>query len=180
MRLLYGRWFSDRYRAVAEAVPAGCSVVDICAGDGYLYRRFLSQKSVVYTALDINPTFVRWLQRHEIQARQFDLRRDPIPEADVVLMMSALYQFIPEEKEILDKMLTAARRFVILAEPVRNLSASPNPVVAWLARRLTDPGTGESSGRLDQDRLKKLVELYTTDIFEPIAGGRDIIVRILR
>jgi hypothetical protein len=180
MRLLYGRRFNDRYRAVAAAVPAGCSVVDVCCGDAYLYRHFLSQKAVIYQGLDINATFVRWLLQRGISARQFDARRDPIPQADVVLMLSALYQFIPDEEKILSKMVAAARRFVILAEPVQNLSASPHPVLAWLGRRLTNPGTGAAPDRLDADRLRQLVNPYTTDIFEPIAGGRDILVRIVR
>lgn len=180
MRLVYGRRFTDRYRAVASSIPAGCDVVDICCGDAYLYRHFLSKNRVTYQGLDINATFVRWLLRRGVSAHQFDARRDPIPEADVVLMMSALYQFIPDEEKFLSKMVAAARRFVILAEPVQNLSTSSHPVLAWLGRYFTDPGTGETPNRFDPDRLKKLVEPYPTDIFEPIAGGRDILVRIVR
>ncbi|MFH1742226.1 MAG: methionine biosynthesis protein MetW [bacterium] len=179
MRLLYGRGFADRYRAVASAIPTGCSVVDICCGDAYLFRRFLSEEAVTYLGLDINPVFVRWLLRRGVPAREFDVRSDAIPEADVILMQASLYQFIPDERKILDKMVSSARRCVVLAEPIKNLSTSSSPVLSWLGRRLTDPGTGEVPSRFDTDRLGRLVEPYKTDMFELIAGGRESLVRIV-
>lgn len=95
-------------------------------------------------------------------------------------MLSALYQFIPHEDRMLARMVESAERYVILAEPVHNLSTSPNPVLAWLGRRLSDPGTGGSAKRLDAERLQQLVEPYKIDLFQPIAGGRDMLVRIAR
>lgn len=179
MRLLYGRSFRARYRALADAIPAGASVVDLCCGDAYLYRHFLSQKSVSYLGLELNEFFVSWLQQRGVDARQFDVRSDPIPQSDIVLMQASLYQFIPREKEILDAMIHAAKRYVLVVEPVRNLSSSTNSFLSWLGANLTDPGTGTVTERFDTQRLMKLVESYQTDICEPIAGEREFLVRIV-
>ena len=179
MRILYGSRFPKRYRALASAIPPGCGVVDVCCGDAYLYRHYLTDEPLSYLGLDINAGFVRWLMRRGVPVRQFDLRSETIPEADIVMMQSSLYQFIPDEKAVLDKMISAARRYVILTEPVSNLSASSNPLLAWLGKRLTDPGTGEAVDRFDEERLRRLLESYKTDIFEPIAGGREILARIV-
>src|SRR5215510_2482352 len=37
MRALYGRAYDERYRVVADLVPNGSHVVDLCCGCGYLY-----------------------------------------------------------------------------------------------------------------------------------------------
>ena len=39
MRALYGRHYADRMRAVADEVPAGSSVLELCCGPATLYRR---------------------------------------------------------------------------------------------------------------------------------------------
>jgi len=179
MRLLYGRSYRDRYERLAQIIPDGSSVVDLCCGDAYLYRRFLSQKSVSYLGLDINGGFVRWLQRRGIEAREFDVRSDEIPGGDIVLMQASLYQFIPSEKEILGAMIGAARRYVILVEPVRNLSSSASSFLSWLGASLTDPGTGKVTERFDTQRLMNLVKACRTDVCEPIAEGREFLVRIV-
>ena len=178
MRIVYGRWFEERFRAVADAIPDGMSVGDVCCGDGYLYRRFLSRRNIDYLGLDINATFVHWLVRRGVNARVCDVRFDPIPEADIILMQASLYQFIPSHENILRKLVNAARKCVIVTEPVRNLSASGNPFLSWLGRRLTDPGTGEAPHRFNEETLRHILTPYSVDQFEPIAGGREILVRI--
>ncbi len=37
MRALYGRHYADRMQAVAEQVPPGASVLELCCGPGTLY-----------------------------------------------------------------------------------------------------------------------------------------------
>jgi 2-polyprenyl-3-methyl-5-hydroxy-6-metoxy-1,4-benzoquinol methylase len=55
----YGRYYGERYQAIADLIPAGATVVDVCCGPGILYQRYLRQKRVTYTGLDINEKFVR-------------------------------------------------------------------------------------------------------------------------
>ncbi len=178
MRIVYGGWFEERFRAVADAIPDGVSLTDVCCGDGYLYRRFLSTRHIDYLGLDINAKFVHWLARRGVNAQVCDVRFDPIPEADIILMQASLYQFIPSHENILRKLVDAARKCVILTEPVRNLSTSQNPLLSRLGRRFTDPGTGEAPHRFNEETLRQILIPYSVDRFEPIAGGREILVRI--
>ena len=54
MMALYGRHYRERQRVVADLVPAGASVVELCAGPGFLYRRHLEKKDVRYKGLDLS------------------------------------------------------------------------------------------------------------------------------
>jgi hypothetical protein len=139
MRLLYGSYFEARYRAIAAEIPNGSEVVDVCAGDAYLYHKYLRQKSVLYLGLDLSPQLVKWSNRHGICMRQFDLWQDTVPTGDIVVMQASLYQFIPHTEVILNKLLEAARQKVIVSEPTRNLAGSQNRFLAWLSRQLTTP-----------------------------------------
>ncbi len=42
-------------------------------------------------------------------------------------MQASLYHFLPDAHEIVERMLAAAGRRVIVSEPVRNLASSQNP-----------------------------------------------------
>src|SRR5713101_6712621 len=50
MRALYGRGYDERFRAVAELIAEGSSVLDVCCGPGTLFHRYLKTKGVHYTA----------------------------------------------------------------------------------------------------------------------------------
>jgi len=95
MRILYGRNFHARYRALAEEIPPRATVVDLCAGDCYLYRKFLRAQAVDYLGLDQSPALVRAAQQAGVQARQFNVWRDEIPPTGIVVMQASLYQFLP-------------------------------------------------------------------------------------
>jgi hypothetical protein len=78
---------------------------------------------------------------------------------------------------VVDRMLAAARQNVLLTEPVRNLADSENPLVAWLARKLTNPGTGDQPNRFDVGLFKEFLDHYraaqrVVDSY-PIAGDRE-------
>jgi hypothetical protein len=180
MRLLYGRYFSARYEAIAAEVPAGSEVVDVCAGDGYLYLKYLRAKPVQYQALDISPRLVQWMQRHNIQARQFDVWQDALPAADIVIMQASLYQFLPNAAPIVEKMLLAARQRVIITEPVRNIASSDNPVLRLIGKRLTRPEEGNGvyqAHRFDQTSLKALFQQFPTlEQTRELPGGREMMI----
>jgi SAM-dependent methyltransferase len=173
---LYGRHYPARYRAVADVIPAGSSVLDICCGPGVLYDRYLRRKSVQYTGLDINEKFVNGLMRRGVRAMLRDLREDaPLPRADCVVMQASLYHFLPDPLPVLGRMMEAARRQVVIAEPIRNLSSSRLPLLGALARLLTDPGVGSQPLRFTEMTLDAVMGSLCTRPPRSflICGGRE-------
>lgn len=176
MRILYKGHYNARYQEIADLIPAGCTVVDVCAGDCYLYREFLCAKAVQYTALDISPQFVRAAQNHGINARVFDARTDELPQGDVLVMQGSLYQFLPRAEDILQRMISAARLKVIIAEPIRNLSASTNPLINAMARYLTRSNGETHNGlRFDKESLQNLFVRHGVERSFLIPGEREMI-----
>jgi SAM-dependent methyltransferase len=154
MVLLYGRHYAARYRAVADLVPRGASVLELCCGPGILFDRYLRRKGCDYLGLDINRGFIDRIQRRGGRAQIWDLHADtPLPRADIVVMQASLYHFLPDPAPVVDRMRAAAGRSVIIAEPVRNLSDSRIPVLSALARRHTDPGVGQAPLRFSEATL---------------------------
>jgi SAM-dependent methyltransferase len=178
---LYHGAYVERYKSLAALVPEGSSVVDVCCGPARLYFSHLRFKRVSYIGLDINPGFVARLASagfENVTGKVWDLTAtEPLPRADYVIMQASLYHFLPDPRPIVDRMLAAAEVNVILAEPVRNVADSKNPLLAWLARKLTNPGTGDQPHRFNQDRFEKFVDYYRGEnrvIHScPIAGGRE-------
>jgi hypothetical protein len=179
MRLLYGRYFEARYAAVAEEIPRGSMVVDVCAGDCYLYLKHLRHKEVSYLGLDISPRLVRWARRHGASAQEFDLWKDEVPTAEIVVLQASLYQFVPHVEAIMHKLLYAARGKLVVSEPIHNLSASGGRLFGRVARYLTAPnsaGEGYVGERFDRQSLTALFGLF--DTFQRawiIPGGREMI-----
>jgi SAM-dependent methyltransferase len=177
MRVLYGRHHADRLRAVADQVPLHCSVLELCCGPATLYRRHLRGVAESYIGLDVNERFVRRLQAEGIDARRLELAADggPLPAADVVIMQASLYHFLPDAAAIIDQMLAAARRRVIVSEPVRNLAASDVPLIRSLGSRAADPGVGGHAHRFTEETFDRLMERYADRVLAArlIPGGRD-------
>jgi SAM-dependent methyltransferase len=177
MRALYGRHYSDRLRAVADEVPDGASVLELCCGPGTLFTSCLRDRVRSYVGLDVNDRFVGALRRRGVDARVSDLSRADLglPRAEVVVMQASLYHFLPDAAAIVDRMLAAATDRVIVSEPVRNLASSTNPVIGWLGRRAADPGVGGGEGRFTAQTLGALMERYRERISKSfdIPGGRE-------
>jgi SAM-dependent methyltransferase len=177
MRVLYGRHYAARIRAVAEQVPEGASVLELCCGPGTLYRRYLRARAGSYIGVDVNAGFVAALRRAGVDARRIDLAdvRAPLPGADVAIMQASLYHFLPSPEDIVDRMLAAARDRVIISEPVRNLASSDLPGVALLGRRAADPGVGGHADRFTEATLDELMTRYRarTRAAFLIPGGRE-------
>lgn len=194
MRALYARHYAARMRVVAEQVPAGSSVLELCCGPGTLYLRHLRGRTSAYVGLDVNDRFVARLRRRGVDARRCDLshvaerERLPapgarvaagvaaaLPSADVAIMQASLYHFLPHAAQIVQRMLAAADDRVIISEPVRNLSTSNLPGVALLGARAADPGVGGHAQRFTEATLDRLMAPYrerTLSSFT-IPGGRE-------
>jgi SAM-dependent methyltransferase len=176
MLALYGRHFFSRCSAIAELIPAGSSVLEVCCGPAALYRRHLRGKGVRYTGLDVNPRFISGLSRIGASGRVWDLQSEtPLPRADYVVMQASLYHFLPDPGPVVDRMLAAAGRQVIVAEPIRNLSDARVPLLSALARRQTDPGTGRQAHRFNEASLDAFFARYAPRIDRTfhIPGGRE-------
>lgn len=153
LALLYGRALRDREAAVARLVPPGVRVVDVACGDGGV-RHALPGRA--YVGVDVSPVFVQALVARGVEAHRLDVAREDPPVGDVVLMLGALYQFLPDADPVVDRLQRAARRHVVVAEPHRNLAQARNPVVRAIARRATDPGVASSTLRFDEASLRAL------------------------
>jgi SAM-dependent methyltransferase len=181
MRLLYGRYYEDRYIALAKLIPAGSSVLDLCCGPGVLYTRYLRGKSVSYVGLDVNERFIEGLRSQGGTGIVMDLRDDkPLPKAEYIVMQASLYHFIPDASQIVERMLESAERQVIIAEPIQNLTSSGNPLLALAGRLFTNPGSGDQPHRFTEASLDKLFDSYESKLMGSflIPGGKEKVYRL--
>jgi Methionine biosynthesis protein MetW len=159
MLALYGRHYADRYKTIADLIPPGAEVLELCCGPGVLYERYLRHKGIRYRGLDVNEKFVNRLAARRTPAECRDLRNErALPPAEYLVMQASLYHFLPDAGGMLERMMEAARRTVILAEPIRNMACSGWPLVAYLSGKLTDPGSGPQAARLTEKSLDELVK----------------------
>lgn len=173
---LYGRHYFARYRVLADLIPPQTSVLDLCCGPGILYQRYLRHKDVTYTGLDINEQFIKRVNEMGTKGLVWDLRDDQaLPRADYVLMQASLYHFLPDPTRIAQQMLNAAVKRVIIAEPIRNLSAGNTALLRSLASRLTDPGTGQHQMRFTEQTLDSFFARFSSHKVETfvVPGGRE-------
>ncbi len=180
MRGLYGRHYAARLRAVADQVPDGASVLELCCGPGTLYLRHLRGRTSAYVGIDVNARFVARLRRRGVDARRLDLataEMSELPSADAVILQASLYHFLPGAERVIDRMLAAARDRVIVAEPIRNLASSDVALIARLGARAADPGVGEHAQRFTEESLEALMARYRERMLRsfPIPGGREMV-----
>src|SRR5258705_11415367 len=91
MAVLYGRHYQSRYRALAELISPGSTVLDLCCGPGVLSRRYLRDKAVNYIGFDLNERFVTTLIQSGARGEVRDLgSEEPFPIADYVVMQASL------------------------------------------------------------------------------------------
>jgi len=177
MRALYGRHYESRMRAIAEQVPEGSSVLELCCGPGTLYIRYLRERVAQYVGLDVNRRFIDGLMQAGVDARRIDLAADgrQLPEADVVIMQASLYHFLPNAEPIVERMIAAARDRIIVSEPIRNLASSELPVVGALGRRFANPGVGGHAERFSEATLDLLMQRHGSRVLRAflIPGGRE-------
>ena len=90
-------------------------------------------------------------------------------------MQASLYHFLPNASHILDRMLHAARKQVIVAEPIRNLATSQIPILSTIAGRLSGPVVEASAQRFTEEGLDRFFRGYSTKVVQSftIAGGRE-------
>ncbi len=176
MKQLYGKQYEERFSVIAELIPDHSSVTEVCMGASELFLNHLSEKDISYTGLDLNSAFVKHAVKKGINARRHDLRMDPVPPADFVIIQDSLYQFIPHEKNILRKLLEASGKMLIVCEPVVNRAQSANPLISFIAKRAADPGTGRMSKRFNEGSLMNCFKSFPEfKEAKKIAGGSEML-----
>lgn len=156
MKMLCKEDFENKYEFLGKEI-GDLRVLDIGCGDCYLSRYVMKEH---YSGLDINKVFVRSAQKKGLAVETFDLRYDPIPEADVIVLSNVLHQLYPGHEEILLRIIRSARKKAIICEPVHHIASSKNRLIAWLARKMNDPGYGSPAERLSKEELLALFEKY--------------------
>ena len=176
MLLLYGRHYFARHRAVADLVEPNSSVLELCCGPGKLYRRYLRNKTISYTGLDLNARFIKNLAKTGARGEVCDITTSkPLPESDYVIMQASLYHFLPDVSPILDRMMTAAKKALIMSEPVRNLADARLGLVRSLSARFANVGKRNEVLRFNEasldDLFARLGYVPARTLF--ISGGRE-------
>jgi hypothetical protein len=95
MRILYGKYFLDRYRDLKSYIPIGDTVLDVCSGDCNLYHFAIKGRNQ-YTGIDLNIS--RLKKNKNVNQKQLDIIIDPLPKADIIILQGSLYQFLPKSK----------------------------------------------------------------------------------
>jgi len=118
--ILRGTQTRATWAAVAGRIPDGVAVVELCCGTARLARDFLLPRGCRYTGVDANGHFVMGMRKRGVAARLGDVTRDPVPAADYVVMCGGLHHLGVDAVPLLGRMRAAARRAVIVSEPVRH------------------------------------------------------------
>lgn len=169
----------NRWKRALAWVPSGSQVVEVAAGTGRFYREMLSNHVKTYLALDINPAFVKNMKSQGINAVQADLRKDPIPTADIVIILSALYHFKSIETEFLNKLLTAARDRVVIVEPVSR-PLNRNSFYDKMRAKLVDIGEGPIFQRYSVNELLSLCGRHAEILHLEHLPGNEFLVVLQR
>ncbi|MDQ6750463.1 MAG: class I SAM-dependent methyltransferase [Actinomycetota bacterium] len=176
MTVLYGRHYQARYSTLASLIPPGASVVELCCGPGTLYRRALRAKEIRYVGLDISRVFVDAINAAGGDGRVWDVRSPAaLPGAEYLLLQASLYHFIESAaSSVIERMLVAAEREVIIAEPIRNLTNGRLPLSRALGA-LADPGTGAQPHRYTEQTLDRLLAPHHARLRTAflLPGGRE-------
>jgi len=92
-----------------------------------------------------------------------------------------LYQFIPNHKYLVDKLLNSANKKVIISEPIINLTSSKNIFISTIAKYSANPSTGNKIFRFTKKTLTNFIFHHYSDRLENIsiiAGGRNMIITL--
>jgi hypothetical protein len=173
IRLSYGAGFAQRYRTIRDLIEEGSSVADICCGDCML-EKYLTGRNISYSGFDFNKGFIRNARRKGSNAFVFDIFKDDIPVSDYVVMLGSLYQFVPRQNEIIQKLLSRARKSVIISEPVKNLANARFPLLHLIARSLSDPGDGVKPFKFSPETIAGVFEPYKNMIMKSYFTANNI------
>jgi trans-aconitate methyltransferase len=164
-----------RDRLVVDAIAPGSSVVDLCCGDASIAPALLD-KGCSYVGLDVNERFVAAARKRGLDVRPWDAATMEVPEAEVVCLLASLYQFVPDERKLLERMVQSARRLVVIAEPVRNWATSGSTLLRAVARRATQVNGRTFEHRLSEADLDRLAAEVAPGAVRKETLDRDVVL----
>ena len=186
MNVLYGGKYKARFEAVISQLKVlpikDAAILELCFGDTYI-ADWCIKAGYTWKGIDINQHFVSEARKHGYDAYFEDLSLgEALPQANVCVMMGSLYHFHPNEYSLLKKMFAAAT-YVIISEPVSNLS-SKKGVIGFLARRAANAGKGNEEFRYDTASFLKTITTYSNelnyDILSSSHQGKDLIITLTK
>jgi hypothetical protein len=103
---------------------------------------------------------------------------DEIPKTDYILMQGSLYHFIPEEKNLIQKLLEACNKEIIISESVDNLSNSESKIKSFLAEQFSKAKTGQSKLKFTTKTLSETFSEFKNQIkvWEEEPDSKEIII----
>jgi len=164
-----------RDRLVVDAIAPGSSVVDLCCGDASVAPGLVG-KGCRYLGLDVNERFVAAARRRGLDSRVWDAATLDVPDADVICLLASLYQFMPDERRLVEHMLRSARELVVIAEPVRNWATSGSTLLRAVARRATQVNGRTFEHRLSEADLDRLAADLAPGRVRKEALDRDVVL----
>lgn len=173
MKHLYGSEYERKYGMVVDEIPPGSRVVDLCCGDCRIAPA-LAEKKCSYLGLDANPAFVAWGTKHGFDVRVWNGKNDEIPEGDVICMQSSLYQFIPNDADIVRRMVEKALKKVVITEPIQNVTTGGSSFMSKLSKWMTRANGETFHQRHSEASLRKLFEAWPAAILKPM--GREMLI----
>jgi SAM-dependent methyltransferase len=184
MRAGYGADYTARYALVADRLGAPDDVLELCCGPlglhAYLARRGLLRS---YVGLEQSPAMLRLAGRRGVDVRAFDVRAGgAFPAAGTLVMQASLYQFHDAAEDLLPRLWAAARRRLVVAEPVRSLAQSRFGAVRWLGRVLTRTPDRVHAFRYTEASLLELYRRCGVPVnrVDRTPGGREVVLCSVR
>lgn len=176
LKILYGKIFEERFQCVVTRIPSSTqSVLDICCGTGLIYERYLKDRNINYIGLDLNKIFLKRVKK--IGGNTICMKLPgKLPKADIVIMMGSLYHFRGQENIIVDRMIEASRKKVIILEPVKNLSSSD--IFGFIGKCATYIQGTSSTHRLNEPQLKELFKSYLNTVFSKAVNNKYMLIEL--
>lgn len=176
MNVIYGKGRSHRFEVLDRHIPDGASVLDVGSGDCSLYSYLQKRKTITYLGIDCNFRLLKNGSRRGAAVRLLDIRNNiELPRADVVVMQSSLYQFIPDHSQVIQRLLRAARTRVVISEPIQNWATNASPLLKRLFNSLTNPGTGLVPHRFSKESLGAFYIQYGAKEVYEVLDGRELV-----
>ena len=156
-KLMYAKDFHKINRRIAKEI-GNLEVLDLCCGECYITRYINKEK---YIGWDMHKIFINYAKSIGINAEVKNVLKEDFKKSECVLMQCALYHFCPDHEIMIKKMLEAATKKVIIAEPIKNLSSSNNKIISFIAKRISDsPRAKGANKRLTEQELTNVLEKY--------------------
>jgi trans-aconitate methyltransferase len=102
--LIYKRNYRRRDEIISEQTD-DLKVLDLCCGYGSL-SRYIKK----YRGIDFNKPFVNYARKKGLDVSFGDIAKIDLPEEECIILQASLYHFIPEHKNLIEKIIKKAEK----------------------------------------------------------------------